>query len=101
MPDGQTRGARAGKDFQRSADETTMTIVIMTIIIMMTTIIIFIIVIIIRLVAMAEHDWQKSLPARPLRLWGWQRFSTQLNLSILSLSFDFCPPLVNCVRGPN
>ena len=53
MPDGQTRGARAGKDFQRSADETTMTIVIMTIIIMMTTIIITIIVIIIRLVAMA------------------------------------------------
>ena len=42
-----------------------MTIVITTIIIMMTTIIIFIIVIIIRLVAMAEHDWQKSLPARP------------------------------------
>ena len=60
VPDGQTPGARAGKDFQRSADETTMTIVIM-----MTTIIIFIIVIIIRLVAMAEHDWQKSLPARP------------------------------------
>ena len=65
MPDGQTRGARAGKDFQRSADETTMTIVITTIIIMMTTIIIFIIVIIIRLVAMADQDWQKSLPARP------------------------------------
>ena len=93
MPDGQTPGARAGKDFQRSADETTMTIVIMTIIIMMTTIIIFIIII--RLVAMADHDWQKSLPARPLRLWGWQRFSSQLDKakSIPALSFDFRPPL--------
>ena len=95
VPDGQTPGARAGKDFQRSADETTMTIVIMTSIIIKTTIIIFIIVIIIRLVAMADQDWQKSLPARPLRLWGWQRFSSQLDMAkgIPALSFDFRPPL--------
>ena len=59
VPDGQTRGARAGKDFQRSADETTMTIVIMTIII------IFTIVIIIRPLAPWLADNLLVLPARP------------------------------------
>ena len=59
VPDGQTRGARAGKDFQRSADETTMTIVIMTIII------IFTIVIIIRPLAPWLADNLLALPARP------------------------------------
>ena len=63
MPDGQTRGARAGKDFQRSADETTMTIVIMTIINIMT--IIVTINIIITPVPPGLANILLVLPARP------------------------------------